>query len=376
MTRQVKREVKIGNITIGGHNPIVVQTMLNVPVKDIAGNVAQAKRVAAAGCQIVRVTVPTPADAAVVAAIKEAVDIPVVADIHFDYRAALAALDAGADKIRINPGNIGADENVKAVADACNAKNVPIRIGVNGGSLEKHILAKYGAPVPEAMVESALYHVRLLEKHDFDNIVISIKSSNVPRMMAAYRMLSAQTDYPLHVGVTEAGGSRMGLIKSGMGIGGLLLEGIGDTLRVSLTEEPEHEVYAGYDILRAVGYAVAGPEIISCPTCGRTQYPMIEIANEVERRLRDEGFKSRSRSPSWAASSTAPAKRRTPTLASPAARTKRCCSSAASASVCSRAISSASFWRKSTNCKPPPGGGGERLWKRCSSLWVRSSWNF
>ena len=200
-------------------------------------------------------------------------------------------LDAGADKIRINPGNIGGDDRVKAVADACNAKNVPIRIGVNGGSLEKHILAKYGAPVPEAMVESAMYHVRLLQKYDFDNIVISIKSSNVPRMMAAYRLLAGQTDYPLHVGVTEAGGNRMGLIKSGMGIGGLLMEGIGDTLRVSLTDEPENEVYAGYDILRAVGYAVAGPEIISCPTCGRTQYPMIEIANEVEQRLRDEGFK-------------------------------------------------------------------------------------
>ena len=289
MTRQLKREVKIGNIKIGGTNPIAVQTMLNVPVKDIARNVAQAKRVAAAGCQIVRVTVPSPSDAAVVAAIKEAVDIPVVADIHFDYRAALAALDA--DKIRINPGNIGDDDRVKAVADACNQKGVPIRIGVNGGSLEKHILAKYGAPVPEAMVESALYHVRLLEKHDFHNIVISIKSSNVPRMMAAYRLLASQTDYPLHVGVTEAGGNRMGLIKSGMGIGGLLLEGLGDTLRVSLTDEPENEVYAGYDILRAVGYAVAGPEIISCPTCGRTQYPMIEIANEVEKRLRDEGFK-------------------------------------------------------------------------------------
>ena len=265
--RQLKRTVKIGNITIGGTNPIAVQTMLNVPVKDIAGNVEQAKRVAKAGCQIVRVTVPTPADAAVVSAIKEAVDIPVVADIHFDYRAALAAIDAGADKIRIN------------------------RIGVNGGSLEKHILARYGAPVPEAMVESAMYHVRLLEKHDFNNIVISIKSSNVPRMMAAYRLLASQTDYPLHVGVTEAGGNRMGLIKSGMGIGGLLLEGIGDTLRVSLTGDPEDEVYAGYDILRAVGYAVAGPEIISCPTCGRTQYPMIEIANEVERRLKEEGFK-------------------------------------------------------------------------------------
>ena len=288
--RQLKRTVRIGNLTIGGSNPIAVQTMLNVPVKDIAGNVEQAKRVAKAGCQIVRVTVPTPADAAVVAAIKDAVDIPVVADIHFDYKAALAAIDAGADKIRINPGNIGDDDRVKAVADACNAKNIPIRIGVNGGSLEKHILARYGAPVPEAMVESAMYHVRLLEKHDFNNIVISIKSSNVPRMMTAYRMLSAQTEYPLHVGVTEAGGNRMGLIKSGMGIGGLLLEGIGDTLRVSLTGDPEDEVYAGYDILRAVGYAVAGPEIISCPTCGRTQYPMIEIANEVEARLKAEGF--------------------------------------------------------------------------------------
>ena len=291
MTRKVKRTVRIGNITIGGNNPIAVQTMLNIPVEDIAGNVAQARRVAAAGCQIVRVTVPTPADAAVVSAIKDAVEIPVVADIHFDYKAALAAIDAGADKIRINPGNIGDDDRVKAVADACNAKNIPIRIGVNGGSLEKHILAKYGAPVPEAMVESALYHVRLLEKHDFTNIVISIKSSNVPRMMAAYRMLSAQTDYPLHLGVTEAGGNRMGLIKSGMGIGGLLLEGIGDTLRVSLTDEPENEVYAGYDILRAVGYAVAGPEIISCPTCGRTQYPMMEIAKQVEDRLRADGFK-------------------------------------------------------------------------------------
>ena len=289
--RQLKRTVRIGNLTIGGSNPIAVQTMLNVPVKDIAGNVEQAKRVAKAGCQIVRVTVPTPADAAVVAAIKEVVDIPVVADIHFDYKAALAAIDAGADKIRINPGNIGDDDRVKAVADACNAKNIPIRIGVNGGSLEKHILARYGAPVPEAMVESAMYHVRLLEKHDFNNIVISIKSSNVPRMMTAYRMLSAQTEYPLHVGVTEAGGNRMGLIKSGMGIGGLLLEGIGDTLRVSLTGDPEDEVYAGYDILRAVGYAVAGPEIISCPTCGRTQYPMIDIANEVERRLKEEGFR-------------------------------------------------------------------------------------
>ena len=285
MQRQLKKEVKIGSIKIGGTNPIAVQTMLNVPVKDIAGNVAQAERVAKAGCQIVRVTVPTPADAAVVAAIKEKVDIPVVADIHFDYRAALAALDAGADKIRINPGNIGDDDRVKAVADACNARNVPIRIGVNGGSLEKHILAKYGAPVPEAMVESALYHVRLLEKFDFNNIVISIKNSNVPRMMEAYRQLSAVTDYPLHVGVTEAGTYQMGLLKSGMGIGGMLLEGIGDTIRVSLAADPEKEVEAGYNILRAVGFPVAGPEVITCPTCGRTQYPCTEIANEVERRL-------------------------------------------------------------------------------------------
>ena len=285
MQRQLKKEVKIGSIKIGGTNPIAVQTMLNVPVKDIAGNVAQAERVAKAGCQIVRVTVPTPADAAVVAAIKEKVDIPVVADIHFDYRAALAALDAGADKIRINPGNIGDDDRVKAVADACNARNVPIRIGVNGGSLEKHILARYGAPTPEAMVESALYHVRLLEKFDFNNIVISIKNSNVPRMMEAYRQLSAVTDYPLHVGVTEAGTYQMGLLKSGMGIGGMLLEGIGDTIRVSLAAEPEKEVEAGYNILRAVGFPVAGPEVITCPTCGRTQYPCTEIANEVERRL-------------------------------------------------------------------------------------------
>ncbi len=249
--RKVKREVKIGNLTIGGNHPVAVQTMLCVPIKDIEGNVAQAKRVAEAGCQILRASVPSLEDVRVVDAVKSAVDIPFVADIHFDYRIALACVDAGADKIRINPGNIGEDENVRAVARACNAKNIPIRIGVNAGSLEKNILAKYGAPVPEALVESALYHVRLLEKHDFNNIVISIKSSNVPTMMQAYRMLSERCDYPLHLGVTEAGTYRMGLIKSGMGIGGLLLEGIGDTLRVSLTDEPEKEVQAGFDILRA-----------------------------------------------------------------------------------------------------------------------------
>ena len=284
-----KREVKIGGMAIGGSNPIAVQTMLNVPIDDIPGNVAQARRCAAAGCQILRVTCPTPADARCIEAVKKAVDIPIVADIHFDYRAALACAAVGVDKIRINPGNIGSDDRVKEVVTACRAGHIPIRIGVNGGSLEKHILAKYGAPVPEAMVESALYHVRLLEKFDFEDIVISIKSSNVPRMMEAYRQLSAVTDYPLHVGVTEAGTYQMGLLKSGMGIGGLLLEGIGDTIRVSLAADPEKEVEAGFNILRAVGYAVAGPEVITCPTCGRTQYPCIEIANEVERRL--QGYK-------------------------------------------------------------------------------------
>ena len=290
MERQLKREVKIGSVTIGGTNPVAVQTMLNVPIRDVEGNVAQAKRVAALGCQILRASVPTLADVRIVEAIKNAVDIPFVADIHFDYRIALACVEAGADKIRINPGNIGSDENVRAVARACNAKNIPIRIGVNAGSLEKEILARYGAPTPEAMVESAMYHVRLLEKHDFNNIVISIKSSNVPRMMAAYRLLSQQCDYPLHVGVTEAGTYRMGLIKSGMGIGGLLLDGIGDTIRVSLTDEPEKEVLAGLDILRAAGYKVPGPEIISCPTCGRTNIPVANIAQQVEEELRRRGF--------------------------------------------------------------------------------------
>ena len=289
MERQLKREVKIGSVTIGGTNPVAVQTMLNVPIRNVEGNVAQAKRVAALGCQILRASVPTLADVRIVEAIKNAVDIPFVADIHFDYRIALACVEAGADKIRITPGNIGSDENVRAVARACNAKNIPIRIGVNAGSLEKEILARYGAPTPEAMVESAMYHVALLEKHDFDQIVISIKSSNVPRMMESYRLLSQKCDYPLHVGVTEAGTYRMGLIKSGMGIGGMLLEGIGDTLRVSLADDPEREVEAGYDILRAAGFPVAGPEVISCPTCGRTQYPCIEIAKEVEKRLK--GYK-------------------------------------------------------------------------------------
>ena len=289
--KRISRGIRLGKLAIGGGAPVMVQSMTNTDTRDVEATLAQIDRLVRRGCEAVRVAVPDMTAAKALRALRDGSPVPLIADIHFDYRLALAALEAGLEGLRINPGNIGDDDRVKAVADACNAKNVPIRIGVNGGSLEKHILAKYGAPVPEAMVESAMYHVRLLQKFDFDNIVISIKSSNVPRMMAAYRLLASQTDYPLHVGVTEAGGNRMGLIKSGMGIGGLLMEGLGDTLRVSLTDEPENEVYAGYDILRAAGYAVAGPEIISCPTCGRTQYPMIEIANEVERRLRDEGFK-------------------------------------------------------------------------------------
>ena len=287
--RQVKREVKVGNVVLGGNNPVAVQTMLNAHAKDVQANVEQAVRVAQAGCQILRFSVPTMEDVRLIEAIKKEVDIPLVADIHFDYRIALECVAAGIDKVRINPGNIGSDDRVKQVVEACKSKNIPIRIGVNAGSLEKEVLAKYGAPVPQALIESALYHIRLLEKHDFNDIVVSIKSSNVRTMMDAYRLLNEQCDYPLHVGVTEAGTYRMGLIKSGMGIGGLLLEGIGDTLRVSLTDEPEKEVQAGFDILRAAGHAVNGPEIISCPTCGRTNIQVAEIANEVERRLK--GYK-------------------------------------------------------------------------------------
>lgn len=285
--RRASRVVNVGGILLGGDNPITVQSMLNVPVEDIAGNVEQALRLEAAGCQIIRVTVPRPENVDVITALKKAVSMPVVADIHFDYKAALACVEAGVDKVRINPGNIGSDDRVKAVADACRSHGVPIRIGVNAGSLEKEILAKYGAPTPEALVESALYHVSLLEKYDFNDIVISIKSSNVPVMTQAYRLLAQKCDYPLHVGVTEAGTYRMGLVKSAVGIGSLLLDGIGDTLRVSLTDDTVHEVRAGYDILRACGHEVPGPELISCPTCGRTQIDLVGLAKEVESRLED-----------------------------------------------------------------------------------------
>lgn len=283
--RRISREIKVGSIIIGGNNHVAVQSMLNAPIDDIKANVLQAQMLEKCGCEIIRVTVPTPSDARVVSALKENISVPIVADIHFDYKAALAALDAGADKIRINPGNIGDDSKVKIVVDACKLKNAPIRIGVNGGSLEKNILQKYGAVTPEALCESAMYHIALLEKHDFHNTIISIKASHVPTMIKAYKLLASKCDYPLHLGVTEAGTYRMGLIKSAMGIGSLLVDGIGDTIRVSLTDAPEKEVQAGYDVLRAAGHEVEGVEIISCPTCGRTCIDIVGIANEIEQRL-------------------------------------------------------------------------------------------
>lgn len=284
--RHIKRELKIGNTAIGGNNPILVQSMLNVPSSDVMGNVRQAVELQNAGCQIVRVSVPTLNDVRLVEAIKNEISIPLVADIHFDYKIAVACAEAGIDKIRINPGNIGDDEKVKAVVKACRTKNIPIRIGVNAGSLEKNILAKYGKSTPEALCESAMYHIGLLEKCDFNDISVSIKSSNVANMINAYTMLDSKCDYPLHLGVTEAGTYRMGVIKSAMGIGNLLLNGIGDTIRVSLTDTPIKEVEAGFDILRAAGHTVAGPEIISCPTCGRTRLNVADIANKVEAGLK------------------------------------------------------------------------------------------
>lgn len=284
--RHIKRELKIGNTAIGGSNPVLVQSMLNVKSSDVEGNVIQAVELEKAGCQIVRVSVPTLEDVRLVEAIKNEITIPLVADIHFDYKIALACADAGIDKIRINPGNIGDDEKVKAVVKACSAKNIPIRIGVNAGSLEKNILARYGKPSPEALCESAMYHIGLLERFDFNDIAVSIKSSNVKNMIEAYTLLDSKCNYPLHLGVTEAGTYRMGIIKSAMGIGSLLMNGIGDTIRVSLTDAPVREIDAGFDILRAAGHKVNGPEIISCPTCGRTRLDVAAIANEVEAGLK------------------------------------------------------------------------------------------
>ncbi|MDD6620382.1 MAG: flavodoxin-dependent (E)-4-hydroxy-3-methylbut-2-enyl-diphosphate synthase [Eubacteriales bacterium] len=287
MDRRNSRKIKLGNTYIGGDSDILVQSMLNIPSTDIEGSVNQAKELAAAGCQVIRFAIPNEDALNLVEPIKEAVDVPLVADIHFDYRLALGAVERGIDKIRINPGNIGDESRVKAVADACKAKNIPIRIGVNSGSLEKNILAKYGSPTPEAMVESAMYHASLLEKFDFNDIVISIKSSNVETMIKAYELAAEKCDYPLHLGVTEAGTERMGIIKSSIGIGSLLTRGIGDTIRVSLTDEPVKEVFAAFDILKAIGLKKDCPYLISCPTCGRTRIDLVGLAKQVEERLRD-----------------------------------------------------------------------------------------
>lgn len=285
--KRLSKKIKVGDIYIGGDSKITVQSMLNIPAHDIEGNVQQAISLQNAGCEIIRVAVPDEKAVKTVEALKNAVNVPIVADIHFNHKLALMSIDAGVDKVRINPGNIGADENVKAVADKCRNFGVPIRIGVNSGSVEKEILARFGGPTPEAMAESAMYHVRLLEKYDFDDIVISIKSSNVINMIEAYERVAELCSYPLHLGVTEAGTARMGLIKSSVGIGSLLTKGIGDTIRVSLTDDPVNEIYAGKDILKAIGFDDNSPRLVSCPTCGRTKIDLIGLANEVEMRLRD-----------------------------------------------------------------------------------------
>lgn len=285
--RRKTRKYRLGNTYIGGDSPILVQSMLNIPASDIERSVEQAKELASAGCQVIRFAIPNEQALQLIEPIKNAVDVPLVADIHFDYRLAIGAAERGIDKIRINPGNIGDESRVKAVADICKRKQIPIRIGVNSGSLEKHILEKYGSPTPGAMVESALYHASLLEKFNFGDIVISIKSSDVNTMIAAYEIAAEKCDYPLHLGVTEAGTERMGIIKSAVGIGSLLTRGIGDTIRVSLSDEPVKEVFAAFDILKAIGLKNDCPYLISCPTCGRTKIDLIGLAKQVEERLRD-----------------------------------------------------------------------------------------
>lgn len=281
----MSRQMNIGGVTIGGGADIAIQSMCNTATEDVAATVAQILRLEQAGCQIIRVAVPTMAAAAAIGRIKKAIHIPLVADIHFDYKLALRCAAEGVDKIRINPGNIGAQERVRAVAEACREHHIPIRIGVNGGSLEKPLLAKYGGVTAQALVDSAMGHVRLLNDCGFDDICLSVKCSHVPTNMAAYTLLSRETDYPLHLGVTEAGTPEMGVLKSAIGIGGLLCQGIGDTIRVSLTADPVEEVAAAKRILQAAGIRKSGPDLISCPTCGRTKYDMIPIAREVERRL-------------------------------------------------------------------------------------------
>ncbi len=287
MNRRATREVKVGNITIGGNSPVIIQSMLNAPAEDFEKNLSQLKALESAGCEIVRMAVPNMDAVSVLGKLKEQSSIPLVADIHFDYKLALESLQAGVDKIRINPGNIGSQDRVFAVADACNKRNVPIRIGVNSGSVEKELIEKYGGATPEAMVESAFRHVKMLENCDFYNTVISIKSSNVENMVKAYSLVAERCDYPLHLGVTEAGTERSSLIKSSIGIGSLLLKGIGDTIRVSITDSPEKEIYAARDILNAVGLRIETPQIVACPTCGRTKIDLVCLANQVEQAVKN-----------------------------------------------------------------------------------------
>ena len=281
------KQITVGKVKIGGGAPVSIQSMLNTKTTDVEGSLCQIRELAAAGCEIARLAVPDMESAEAFRKICDVSPLPLVADIHFDYRLAIKAAENGASKIRINPGNIGGEERVKAVADCCKAHHIPIRIGVNGGSLEKDLLEKYGHPTPEALVESAFSHIRLLEKFGFDDICVSMKSSSVPLMMKAYQLFSAQSDYPLHVGVTETGTEHMGLIKSAMGIGGLLCQGIGDTIRVSLTAAPVREVYAARDILKAAGLRHDGVNIVACPTCGRTRIDLIGLANRVEEALKN-----------------------------------------------------------------------------------------
>ena len=281
------KQIHVGSVAVGGGAPVSIQSMLNTRTTDVEGSLRQLRALAAAGCQIARLAVPDMDAAKVFAEIASASPLPLVADIHFDYRLAIAAAEGGAAKIRINPGNIGGEERVRAVVDACREKKIPIRIGVNGGSLDKRLLEKYGHPTPEALVESAFSHIELLEKFGFYDICVSMKSSSVPLMMRAYTLFGAQSDYPLHLGVTETGTEYMGTIKSAMGIGGLLCMGIGDTVRVSLTADPVREVYAAKAILKAAGLRRDGVNIVACPTCGRTRIDLIGLAGRVEEALKD-----------------------------------------------------------------------------------------
>jgi len=281
------RQIHVGGVPIGGGAPVVIQSMLNTKTTDVAGSLAQINRLKAAGCQIARLAVPNMEAAKTFADICKESPLPLVADIHFDYKLAIAAAEGGASKIRINPGNIGGEDRVKAVVDVCKDRKIPIRIGVNGGSLDKRLLEKYGHPTAEALVESAFEHLALLEKFGFYDCCVSMKSSTVPTMVASARLFRSKCDYPLHIGVTETGPVRMGLMKSAMGIGALLLDGIGDTIRVSLTDDPVEEVYAAKDILKAAGLRKEGVNIISCPTCGRTQIDLIGLVNKVDAALKD-----------------------------------------------------------------------------------------